>query len=177
MTRLAPNTYLTFGRGVPLAALVGFLAGTGHPVLASGEEAGWAWVKQDAYSAPQDSGAWEVARSATHLAAGVETVFVASTPPCACPHGQNYMVPHCPDHPFQFAYCRGGFEQLYLNLGGRRESRRAGSRADLLVRELLDAGIVGRDTSRYDADPTFNADGSHTLRIIKGHFGLPLDLG
>ncbi|WP_327418994.1 hypothetical protein [Streptomyces sp. NBC_01233] len=47
----------------------------------------------------------------------------------------------------------------------------------MLVGELLDAGIVGRDTSLYDADPTFNADGSHTLRIIAAHFGLPLDLG
>lgn len=84
-------------------------------------------------------------------------------------------MPHCPDHPFQFAYCRGGFEQLYLNLGGRRESRRAGALADLLVGELLKAGMVGRDTSRYDADPAFNADGSHTLRIIAAHLGPPLD--
>ncbi|MFD9498060.1 hypothetical protein [Streptomyces sp. NPDC060035] len=39
-------------------------------------------------------------------------------------------------------------------------------------RELLDARIVGRDTL-YDADPGFNADGAHTVRILAGHFGLP----
>ncbi|WP_240634375.1 MULTISPECIES: hypothetical protein [Streptomyces] len=44
--------------------------------------------------------------------------------------------------------------------------------ADLLVRELLDAGIVGRDTP-YDSDPGFNSDGARTARIIADHFGLP----
>ncbi|MCX5199206.1 hypothetical protein OOK31_35900 [Streptomyces sp. NBC_00249] len=176
MIRLAPNTFLTFGRGLPRATLADSLSATGHPVLDSGTEGDWAWVRQEAYSAGQGSGGWAVAASLTRRAVGVETAFVATTPPCACPHGQNYMVPHCPDHPFQFAYCRDGFEELYLNLGGRRESRRAGSLADVVVRELLDAKIVGRDTTRYDADPTFNADGSHTLRILAAHFGLPLDL-
>lgn len=176
MIRPTPNTFLTFARGLPLPALLAFVAAAERPARASGEEAGWAWVMQDAYSAGQDSSAWEVARAATRISPGVETAFLASTPACACPHGQNYMVPHCPDHPFQFAYCQGGFEQLYLNLGARRESRRAGAQADLLVGELLEAGIVGRNTSRYDADPTFNTDGSHTLRILTAHFELPLEL-
>ncbi|MFE7239685.1 hypothetical protein [Streptomyces sp. NPDC057580] len=103
----------------------------------------------------------------------VETVFLASTSPCECPHGQNYMVPHCTEHPFQFIHSRGGFAQTYFNFGARRESRRAGGNADLLVRELLDAGIVGRDTPKYDTDPGFNADSTHTVRITADHFGLP----
>ncbi|MGW4374113.1 hypothetical protein ACWEJ7_10650 [Streptomyces albidoflavus] len=37
----------------------------------------------------------------------------------------------------------------------------------------LAAGIVGRDTSRYDADPGFNADGRHTLALLAAHYGLP----
>ncbi|MFI2433524.1 hypothetical protein [Streptomyces sp. NPDC018693] len=45
--------------------------------------------------------------------------------------------------------------------------------ADLLVRELLEAGIVGRETPGYDADGGFNADGALTLRIIADHFALP----
>jgi hypothetical protein len=38
---------------------------------------------------------------------------------------------------------------------------------------LPDAGIVGRDTPTYDSDPGFDADGTHTVRIIADHFGLP----
>ncbi|MFF4835942.1 hypothetical protein [Streptomyces sp. NPDC001315] len=41
------------------------------------------------------------------------------------------------------------------------------------MRGLLDAGIVGRYTPAYDADPHFNADGAHTVRIIADRFGLP----
>jgi hypothetical protein len=37
---------------------------------------------------------------------------------------------------------------------------------------MLDAGIVGRDTPKYDTDPGFNAD-TDTVRIIVDHFGLP----
>ncbi|MEU5715743.1 hypothetical protein AB0G71_08115 [Streptomyces sp. NPDC020403] len=55
-------------------------------------------------------------------------------------------------------------------MGDRRESRRSG---DLLVRELLEAGIIGRDTPAYEADPGFNAGGTLTLRIIADHFELP----
>jgi hypothetical protein len=183
VTWLAPNTFVTFCKGMTLSTVAAIHAEAGHPALTSGESSGWAWLTHDAYGAPGLRTAWELARDLTgHRYAdragdpgggAVETVFLASTPACPCPRGQNYMVPHCAEHPFQFAYSRGGFEQTYFNLGLRRESRRAGGTADLLVRELLDAGIVGRDTPRYDADPAFNADGTHTVRIIAEHFGLP----
>ncbi|MFJ7491087.1 hypothetical protein ACIQZB_07475 [Streptomyces sp. NPDC097727] len=45
--------------------------------------------------------------------------------------------------------------------------------ADLLVRELLDAGIVGRETPKYDTCPGSIADGTHTVRITADHFVLP----
>lgn len=196
MTWLAPNTFVTFCKGMTLPTVSGIFDEVGRPVRAVGEADGWVWVTQDAYVGPSwsESGqdACDLARSVTavmgrhHYAQRatdperVETVFLASTPPCACPHGQNYMVPHCAEHPFQFTYSRGGFEKALFNLGGRRESRRSGGLADLLVRELLDAGIVGRDTPRYDSEPGFNADGVHTVRIIADYFGLPsppLELG
>ncbi|WP_326579689.1 hypothetical protein OG539_04265 [Actinacidiphila glaucinigra] len=183
MTWLTPNTFVTFVRGMTLPTVAAVYAEAGRPAPASGSGAGWVWLTHEAYRAPHRSIASTLARDLTgfrhtHRASDpgrvpVESVLLASTPACACPHGQNYMVPHCDEHPFQFAYSRGGFEQTYFNFGMRRESRRAGGMADLLVRELLDAGIVGRDTPRYDADPAFNADGTHTVRIIADHFGLP----
>lgn len=100
----------------------------------------------------------------------VVTVFLASTPACECPHGQNYSIPHCDDRPFNYSYSRGGFERDYCSIGMRREAHRSG---DLLIRELLVAGIVGRETPVYDADPSYNADGAVTMRIITEHFGLP----
>ncbi|MEU9283321.1 hypothetical protein AB0D57_00995 [Streptomyces sp. NPDC048275] len=165
-----------------LPTLSGIYAEAGCPARTVGESSGWSWVTHDAYTAPTGETAWELARNITgrryyaNRASDpdrVETVLLASTPACPCPHGQNYMVPHCAEHPFQFAYSRGGFEQTYFNFGRRRESRRGGGMADLLVRELLDAGIVGRDIPRYDSDPGFNADGAETVRIIVDHFGLP----
>ncbi|WP_406390711.1 hypothetical protein [Streptomyces sp. NBC_00887] len=187
MTWLTPNTFVTFCKGMTLPAVSAVFAQADRPAVASGESSGWVWVTHDAYAAQDRESAWELARNITGFRHadrasdpdGVESVFLASTPACPCPHGQNYMVPHCPEHPFQFAYSRGGFEQTYFNLGGRRESRRSGAMADLFVRELLDARIVGRDTP-YDTDPGFNADGARTVRIIAARLGLPsppLDLG
>ncbi|MFC9909334.1 hypothetical protein [Streptomyces sp. NPDC127197] len=178
MTWLAPNTFVTFCKGMDLPTLTGVFTQAGLPASAAGESSGWAWVSHDTLAVPHGGSVWKLARDITgfRYEGNAETVFLASTPACACPHGQSYLVPHCPEHPFQFTYNRGGFEQLYLNVGGRRESRRGGGMADLLVRELLDAGIVGRDTSRYDADPEFNADGAHTMRILVEHFGLPSPL-
>ncbi|MFE0676768.1 hypothetical protein [Streptomyces sp. NPDC058867] len=175
MTWLAPNTFLTFCRGMDRPALSAAFADAGLRATASGESAGWAWLSHDTLTVPSGEAVRQLARDITgHRYEGdAETVFLASTPPCACPHGQNFMVPHCPEHPFQVTWSRGGFEQLYLNVGGRRESRRGGGSADLLVRELLDAGIVGRDTSRYDADPGFNADGALTIGLLVRHFRLP----
>ncbi|TDC74018.1 hypothetical protein [Streptomyces hainanensis] len=181
MSWLAPNTFVTFYRGIPLPVLSGLFAETGRPAVTAGESSGWAWVTHDAYPARTGLRAGDFSRDITgyryaHLAArpaALETVFLASTPACECPRGHGYLVPHCAEHPFQFAYSRGGFEQTYFNLGRRRESRRGGGMADLLVRELLNAGIVGRDTPGYDADPGFNADGAHTVRVIADHFGLP----
>jgi len=191
VTWLAPNTFVTFCKGMTLPTVAGIFGEAGRLPRSVGEADGWVWVVQDAYTAPSSGSgasgqaAWDLARSITavmgrhHYAqlasdpARVETVFLASTPACACPHGQNYMVPHCAEHPFQFVHSRGGFERTLFNFGGRRESRRSGGEADLLVRELLDAGIVGRDTPRYDSEPGFNADGTHTVRIIADHFGLP----
>ena len=196
VTWLAPNTFVTFCKGMAMSTVVDIFGEAGRPARAVGETDGWVWVVQDAYTAPgmNESGqsAWDLARSITavmgrhhhaQLASDperVETVFLASTPACACPHGQNYMVPHCDEHPFQFSYSRGGFQKALFNLGARREPRRSGGLADLFVRELLDAGIVGRDTPMYDSEPGFNADGAHTVRIIAEHFGLPsppLELG
>lgn len=189
MNWLAPNTFVTFCKGMTMATVAGIFGEAGRLPRAFGEADGWVWVMQDAYVGPSSravgQAAWELARSITgrrghiHYAERasdpdrVETVFLASTPACTCPHGQNYFVPHCAEHPFQFLYSRGGFEQTLFNLGGRRESRRSGGMADLLVRELLDAGIIGRDTPRYDSESGFNADGAHTVRIITQHFGLP----
>ncbi|MET9381851.1 hypothetical protein ABZY09_12345 [Streptomyces sp. NPDC002928] len=181
MTWLAPNTFVTFCKGMTLSTLTAVFTEAGRPPRTAGELSGWTWATQDAYTADHGHSAWELARNITGFRYAdrvsdpdhLETVFLASTPACTCPHGQNYMVPHCAEHPFQFAYNRGGFEKSYFNFGARRESRRSGSMADLLVRELLDAGIVGRDTPAYDTDPHFNADGAHTVRIIADHFGLP----
>ncbi|MER5629850.1 hypothetical protein [Streptomyces nitrosporeus] len=182
MIRLPPSTYATFCKGMSLPTLSAVFAEAGHPVSAGGRSSGWTWVTHDAGPGPgSDPDGFSVVALATYvtgfryadradLSEQVETVFLASTPACACAHGQNYMVPHCDAHPFQFVHSRGGFEQTYFNMGGRRESRRSG---DLLVRELLDAGIVGRDTPAYEADPGFNADGALTLRIIADHFRLP----
>ncbi|WAZ20533.1 hypothetical protein STRCI_001656 [Streptomyces cinnabarinus] len=172
MTWLPADSFVTFCKGLDVTAVAGYFTGAGRPPAATGESSGWVWAAHDAYATPAEHGAWERARDLTR-ADGAESVFLASTPACACPHGQNYMVPHCPEHPFQFVHSRGGFEGTLFNLGRRRESRRGGGMPDLLVRELLDARIVGRDTSRYDADPDFNADGAHTLSIIAAHYALP----
>jgi hypothetical protein len=180
--QLAPHTYATFCKGMSLPTLSTVFAEAGHPVTDGGRSAGWTWVTHDARSEPpSESDGFSVSDLASYvtgfryedradLAEPLETVFLASTPACACEHGQNYMVPHCEAHPFQFVHSRGGFQETYFNLGDRRESRRTG---DLLVRELLDAGIVGRDTPAYETDPGFNAGGRLTLRIIADHFGLP----
>ncbi|MET8171290.1 hypothetical protein [Streptomyces clavifer] len=178
MSRPTQNAFVTFCKGMTLSTVSAVFAEAGRPAVAAGESSGWVWVTHDAD--PGGVSVLELARDITGFrhadrASGpdrVETVFLASTPACSCPHGQNYMVPHCPEHPFQFAYSHGGFEQTYFNLGARRESRRAGGTADLLVRGLLDAGIVGRDTP-YDTDPGFNADGALTVRIVTEHFRLP----
>ncbi|MFI6964453.1 hypothetical protein [Streptomyces sp. NPDC050255] len=174
---LAPGTYAVHARGIDRATLTAVCADAGHPARTAGESDGWAWVTYDA-TAVHGRGVMDLARDLTGFRyderfggpGRVETVFLASTPACECPHGQNYAIPHCDDHPFHFLHSRGGFERVYFNVGRRRESRRSG---DLLVRELLDAGIVGRETPAYDADTDFNADGAVTMRIIADHFGLP----
>lgn len=179
MSWLPPRTFATFCRGMDAGLLPRILADSGRPVRAAGEDGGWGWVLQDAYVAPHGQGAMEVARDITGyrfadlVGDKAETVFLASTPACECPDGRNYLIPHCARHPFQFAYHRGGFEQLYLNLGARRESRRGGAMADHLLREFLEAGLVGRDTPRYTTEPDFNADGAVTVGILARHFGLP----
>ncbi|MEU1368873.1 hypothetical protein ABZ454_22420 [Streptomyces sp. NPDC005803] len=174
---IAPDTYVIYARGLDLPTLTAVCADATGPADARGASDGWAWIT---YAAAPGRGAAvaDLARDLTGFRydeqfggpGRVDTVFLASTPACACPHGQNYMVPHCDDHPFNFVYNRGGFGRVYFNVGRRRESRRSG---DLLVRELLAAGIVGRETPAYDADPDFNADGAVTMRIIADHFGLP----
>ncbi|MEV0094347.1 hypothetical protein [Streptomyces sp. NPDC050738] len=177
MSTLPPNTFIAFFKGMELATLTDIYAEAGQPTLSTGESAGWAWVTLDARADHTGRSAQDLAQKITGFRYTdrasrpdhVESVFLASTPACTCPHGQNYFVPHCDDHPFQFAYCEGGFGLLYFNLGQRRESRRTG---DLLVGELLAAGIVGRETG-YDTDPDFNSDGEVTLRIIVEHFQLP----
>ncbi|MFH9731337.1 hypothetical protein [Streptomyces sp. NPDC017260] len=175
MNRLPPHTFATFCRGMDTGLLQRILADSGRPARAVGDGGGWGWVLQDAVAAPNGQGPEELARDITGyrfvelVGRGAETVFLASTPACECPHGQDYLVPHCPRHPFQFAYHRGGFEQSYFNLGARRESRRGGAMPDLLLRELLAAGVVGRETP----EPGFNEDGAVTMELIARHFGLP----
>ncbi|MFG2407449.1 hypothetical protein ACGFR8_24545 [Streptomyces brevispora] len=177
MNALAPNTFVTYARGLDLPTLTDVFTEARCPVRTAGESNGWSWVTHDA-TALSGRAVRDLARNITGYRYEerfggpdrVETVFLASTPACECPHGQNYAIPHCDEHPFNFSHSRGGFERTYFNVGRRRESRRHG---DLLVRELLDAGIVGRETPAYDADPSFNADGAVTMRIITDHFGLP----
>ncbi|WP_326737823.1 hypothetical protein [Streptomyces sp. NBC_01022] len=174
---VAPGTYAVHARGVDVAELAAACADAGYPARTQGESGSWAWVTWDAAAVRGG----EVSQLAGFLTGfryderfggpdRVETVFLAGTPACACANGQNYGIQHCEDHPFQFLNSRGGFGQTYFNVGRGRETQRHG---DLLIRELLAAGIVGRDTSAYDADPDFNADGAVTMRIIAGHFGLP----
>lgn len=177
MTAIPPDTFVTYARGLDLPALTAVFTEAMCPVRTSGASDGWAWVTHDA-TALSGQAVVDLARDITGFRyeerfggpGRVETVFLASTPACTCPHGRNYMVPHCPEHPFNFVHSRGGFEEGYFNVGRRSESCRHG---DLLIRELLDAGIVGRETPAYDADPSFNADGAVTMRIIADHFGLP----
>ncbi|MFI6861986.1 hypothetical protein ACIBKZ_19160 [Streptomyces sp. NPDC050421] len=174
---VAPGTYAVHARGIDVTELAAACADAGYPARTQGESGGWAWVTWDAAAV---RGA-EVSQLGGFLTGfryderfggpdRVETVFLAGTSACACPHGQNYSVQHCEDHPFQFLNSRGGFGRTYFNVGRGRETRRHG---DLLVRELLAAGIIGREAPAYDADPAFNADGALTMRIIADHFGLP----
>ncbi|NEC64387.1 hypothetical protein [Streptomyces sp. SID9727] len=174
---IAADTFVTYARGLGLPALSGIYSGLGLPARTAGAADGWVWLTHDA--ATHTGG--DLATQAGYLTGfryeerfgspnPLETVFLASTPACECPHGQNYLVPHCEAHPFHFIHSRRGFSTTYFNMGARRETRRHG---DLLVRELLAAGIVGRETPRYEAEPGFNADGAVTLRIITDHFGLP----
>ncbi|HEY9328946.1 MAG TPA: hypothetical protein VIS09_12035 [Streptomyces sp.] len=174
---VAPGTYAVHARGIDVTELAAVCAEAGYPARTQGESGGWAWVTWDAAAVRGE----EVSQLAGFLTGfryderfggpdRVETVFLAGTPACACPHGQNYSVQHCEDHPFQFLNSRGGFGRTYFNVGRGRETQRHG---DLLVRELLAAGIVGREAPARDADPEFNADGAVTMRIIADHFGLP----
>ncbi|MFI2433525.1 hypothetical protein [Streptomyces sp. NPDC018693] len=123
MSLLPADTYLTFLRGMDLPTLSGILTEVDRPPLTSGVSDGWVWVTHAAHGT-----GWKLARDLTGYRykdrvadpESVESVFLASTPPCTCPHGQNYAVAHCAEHPFQFAHSRGGFEQTYFNVGGRR---------------------------------------------------------
>ncbi|WP_330240010.1 hypothetical protein [Streptomyces sp. NBC_00525] len=172
-----PNTYVTYAKGVDLPTLTAIYADAGLPARTSGEADGWAWVTHDP---ARDNGG--DARQQAGFVTGfryedrfgkpnpVETVFLSSAPACECPDGQHYGVPHCAAHPFHFQHSRRGFETTYFNVGCRRESRRHG---DLLIHELLAAGVIGREIPRYEAEPGFNDDGGVTLRIIADHFGLP----
>ncbi|WP_432136498.1 MULTISPECIES: hypothetical protein [unclassified Streptomyces] len=177
---LPADVHATFVRGMDLPTLSAVLGEVGLTPLDSGVSEDWAWVTHSAESAPERPSPWELAGHLTGFRyqdrvpdpEAVESVFLAGTPACACPHGQHYLVPHCPDHPFQFTYSQGGFQECYFNVGAGRETRRGGSKADLLVGELLEARIVGRDTP-YATDPGFNADGTLTWRIIVDHFALP----
>lgn len=181
MSTLPPNRLALFCKGFDPPGLTGVLAAAGVPEAAgTGHGQGWDWFTYDAARCDPDKlcGLAQQLPGRRHaeLASGPaerETVFLASTPACACPHSQNLLVPHCRDHPFHFVHTTGNFAQLFLNLGERRESRRGGTHPDELVGPLLSAGIVGRDTSRYDADPDFNADGRHTLALLAAHYGLP----
>lgn len=189
MTWLASDTYITFCKGMPLPALQAACAEQGGrpPQDAGGQDGGWSWITHAAYTASGSGGGdpWWLARALSGYqrvdtdenengdAEPVETLYLASTPACTCPRGQNVFIPHCPEHPFSFAYFKNGWEQLYFNFGARRESRRGGVRDDMLTRQLLAAGIVGRDAHGYAEDPDFNADGLHTVRVIAAQFGLP----
>lgn len=174
---IPPDTFVTYARGLDLPTLSGIYADLGLPARSAGASDGWAWLTHDAATAKGG----DVATQAGYLTGfryeerfgrpnPLETVFLASTPACECTHGQHYAVPHCDAHPFHFIHSRRGFSTTYFNMGARRETRRHG---DLLVRELLAAGIIGRETPRYETEPGFNADGAVTLRIVTGHFGLP----
>uniref|UniRef100_A0AAU2VQY8 Uncharacterized protein n=1 Tax=Streptomyces sp. NBC_00008 TaxID=2903610 RepID=A0AAU2VQY8_9ACTN len=177
MNPIAPNTYVIYARGLDLPTLTAVSTEAALPVRTAGESDGWAWVTYDA-AAVSGAAALRLARDITGFRYDerfggpdrVVTVFLASTSACECPNGQNYGVPHCDDHPFHYSYSRGGFALDYFNIGMRREAHRSG---DLLIRELLAAGIVGRETPVYDADPSYNADGAVTMRIITEYFGLP----
>ncbi|MFC9681053.1 hypothetical protein [Streptomyces sp. NPDC056948] len=178
MTWLAPAAFLTFCRGIPLADLDGFFTEACLPATASGTSDGWAWLAHRADTTPDGGAVQQLGQYITGFRytdrvtdqQNVDMVFLASTP--ACPCGHRYAVPHCAEHPCQFAYSRGGFAVSLFNLGRRRESRRFGSQADLFIRQFLAQGLVGR-TTRYDSEPDFNPDGTHTVRIIADHFGLP----
>ncbi|MQY04329.1 hypothetical protein [Actinomadura macrotermitis] len=168
------EVFVTFGRGLGLTEITALITEYGKtPITASGETSGWAWCVQPAhprtghlpYAGPND-----LARALTHQD-GAETVFL-STWVCDCPAEQRINQQACRNHPIQFAHYREGFETMYFNFGGR-ESHRGGWHADFLLPQLLAERIVGRDTSRYDADPAFNADGAHTVAIIAEHFALP----
>ncbi|MCX0245214.1 hypothetical protein [Streptomyces drozdowiczii] len=174
---IAPDTFVTYAKGLDLPTLSGIYTDLGLPARTEGASDGWAWLTHDA--ATHTGG--DLAQQAGFVTGfryegrfgkpnPVETVFLASTPGCECPHGQHTMIPHCAEHPFHFIHSRRGFSTTCFNIGARRESRRSG---DLLVRELLAAGIVGRETPRYETEPGFNEDGAVTLRIIVDHFGLP----
>ncbi|MEU9202135.1 hypothetical protein [Streptomyces sp. NPDC048332] len=174
---VAPGTYAVHARGIDVTELAAACADAGYPARTQGGSGGWAWVTWDATAVRGG----EVSQLAAFLTGfryderfggpdRVETVFLAGTPACACPNGRHYSIQHCEDHPVQFQNCRGGFERTYFNVGRGRETQRHG---DLLVRELLEAGIVGRETPAYEADPGFNDDGAVTMRIIADHFGLP----
>ncbi|MGW2654810.1 hypothetical protein ACWC1D_14325 [Streptomyces sp. NPDC001478] len=173
---IAPGTYALYVRGIDEAELTAVCAEAGYPARTRGEAGGWAWVTWDAAAVPGD-GVSDLAGFLTGFRyderfggpGRVETVFLSGVPACDCPNGRNRSIQHCADHPFHFVNSRGGFGRTYFNVGGGRESRRHG---DLLVGELLAAGIVGRETPAY-ADPAFNADGALTLRLIADHFGLP----
>ncbi|MFI6856006.1 hypothetical protein [Streptomyces sp. NPDC050416] len=178
MTWLAPAAFLTFCRGIPLADLTGFFSEAGLPPTASGSADGWAWLTHRPDTTPDGGAVQQLGQYITGFRyqdrvrdqSHVDMVFLASTPACSC--GDRYAVPHCAEHPYQFAYSRGGFAMSIFNVGARRESRRFGSQADLFIRQFLEQGIVGR-TTRYDTDPDFNPDGTHTIRIVAEHFGLP----
>lgn len=174
---VAPGTYAVHARGIDVTELAAACADAGYPARTQGESDGWAWVTWDAAAVRGR----EVSQLAGFLTGfryderfggpdRVETVFLSGTPACTCPNGRHYSVQHCEDHPFQFQNSRGGFERTYFNVGRGRETQRHG---DLLVRELLAGGIIGRETPAYEADPGFNADGAVTMRIIADHFGLP----
>ncbi|WP_039932891.1 hypothetical protein [Streptomyces viridochromogenes] len=178
MTWLAPAGFRTFCRGIPLADLNGFFTEAGLPAASGASEDGWAWLAHHAETNPDGGAIQQLGQYITGFRYAdrvsdqhnVHMVFLASTPACAC--GHSYAVPHCAQHPCQFAYSRGGFAVSLFNLGERRESHRFGSQADLFIRQFLEEGLVGR-TTRYDSEPGFNADGAETVRIIAEHFGLP----
>ncbi|MFE9999791.1 hypothetical protein [Streptomyces avermitilis] len=115
MSWLAPNTFVTFCKGMTLPTVSAIFTEAGRPALATGESSGWAWVTHDAYTAPRGESAWELARNITGYRYtdrasdphSVDTVFLASTPACGCPHGQNYVTPP-PAEAGGFSLCRVG---------------------------------------------------------------------